>query len=98
MSAASSSTFDMANEISQKTPNLCHLAPAGNTYMEDLERAGGVYAVMAELAKAGLLDTGLHDLHRQDGGREPGGRGQPGSGDHPPHRGLPTPRPAASPC
>ena len=52
-------SFDMANEISQKTPNLCHLAPAGNTYMEDLERAGGVYAVMAELSKAGLLDTGL---------------------------------------
>ena len=47
------------NEISEKTPNLCHLAPAGNTYMEDLERAGGVYAVMAELSKAGLLDTGL---------------------------------------
>ncbi len=52
-------SFDMANEISQKTPNLCHLAPAGETYMEDLERAGGVYAVMAELAKAGLLDTSL---------------------------------------
>ena len=52
-------SFDMANEISDKTPNLCHLAPAGNTYMEDLERAGGVYAVMAELAKAGLLDTSL---------------------------------------
>ena len=52
-------SFDMANEISDKTPNLCHLAPAGNTYMEDLERAGGVYAVMAELSKAGLLDTGL---------------------------------------
>ena len=52
-------SFDMANEISDKTPNLCHLAPAGDTYMEDLERAGGVYAVMAELAKAGLLDTSL---------------------------------------
>ncbi|MCI8423364.1 MAG: dihydroxy-acid dehydratase, partial [Lawsonibacter sp.] len=52
-------SFDMANEISGKTPNLCHLAPAGDTYMEDLERAGGVYAVMAELAKKGLLDTGL---------------------------------------
>ena len=52
-------SFDMANEISQKTPNLCHLAPAGDTYMEDLERAGGVYAVMAELAEAGLLDTSL---------------------------------------
>ena len=52
-------SFDMANEISGKTPNLCHLAPAGDTYMEDLERAGGVYAVMAELTKAGLLDTGV---------------------------------------
>ena len=52
-------SFDMANEISEKTPNLCHLAPAGDTYMEDLDRAGGVYAVMAELARAGLLDTSL---------------------------------------
>ena len=50
-------SFDMANEISARTPNLCHLAPAGDTYMEDLERAGGVAAVMAELVKAGLLDT-----------------------------------------
>ena len=50
-------SFDMSNEISAKTPNLCHLAPSGNTYMEDLERAGGVYAVMAELNKAGLLNT-----------------------------------------
>ena len=52
-------SFDMANKISDKTPNLCHLAPAGDTYMEDLERAGGVYAVMAELAKANLIDTSL---------------------------------------
>ena len=52
-------SFDMANDISDKTPNLCHLAPAGDTYMEDLERAGGVYAVMAELAKKGLIDTSL---------------------------------------
>ena len=52
-------SFDMANEISDKTPNLCHLAPAGDTYMEDLERAGGVYAVMAELAKKNLIDTSL---------------------------------------
>ncbi|MEA4934948.1 MAG: dihydroxy-acid dehydratase [Lawsonibacter sp.] len=52
-------SFDMANEISGKTPNLCHLAPAGDTYMEDLDRAGGVYAVMAELAKANLIDTSL---------------------------------------
>ena len=50
-------SFDMSNEISAKTPNLCHLAPSGNTYMEDLERAGGVYAVIAELNQAGLLDT-----------------------------------------
>ena len=52
-------SFDMANEISDKTPNLCHLAPAGNTYMEDLERAGGVSAVMSELNKVGLLDTSV---------------------------------------
>ena len=50
-------SFDMANEISEKTPNHCHLAPAGDTYMEDLDRSGGVYAVMAELCKANLLDT-----------------------------------------
>ncbi|MBP8639411.1 MAG: dihydroxy-acid dehydratase [Oscillospiraceae bacterium] len=50
-------TLDMANEYSQKTPNLCHLAPAGPTFMEDLDRAGGVHAVMAELNKKGYLDT-----------------------------------------
>ena len=49
--------LDMANEISEKTPNLCHLAPAGRTYMEDLNEAGGVYAVLKELTKLGLLDT-----------------------------------------
>jgi len=49
--------LDMVNEISEKTPNLCHLAPAGPTYMEDLNEAGGVYAVMTEIAKLGLLDT-----------------------------------------
>ena len=47
--------MDIANEISAKTPNLCHLAPAGPTYMEDLNEAGGVYAVMNELSKIGLL-------------------------------------------
>ena len=52
-------SFDMANEISDNTPNLCHLAPAGYTYMEDLDKAGGVQAVMAELAGAGLLDTSV---------------------------------------
>lgn len=50
--------LDIANDISAKTPNLCHLAPAGRTYMEDLNEAGGVYAVMHELTKLGLLNTG----------------------------------------
>lgn len=51
--------FDIAfaNEISEKTPNLCHLAPAGSTYMEDLNEAGGVYAVMNQLTELGLLHT-----------------------------------------
>lgn len=48
--------LDMANELSAKTPNLCHLAPAGPTYMEDLNEAGGVYAVMNELSKKNLLN------------------------------------------
>lgn len=50
---------DIANELSAKTPNLCHLAPAGPTYMEDLNEAGGVYAVMKELTKKDLLYTDL---------------------------------------
>lgn len=50
---------DMANEISDKTPNLCHLAPAGHTYMEDLNEAGGVYAVMNEISKLNLLRVDL---------------------------------------
>ena len=49
--------LDIANEMSAKTPNLCHLAPAGRTYMEDLDEAGGVYAVMNELNKKGLIHT-----------------------------------------
>ena len=49
--------LDVANAISEKTPNLCHLAPAGRTYIEQLDEAGGVYAVMNELAKKGLLNT-----------------------------------------
>ncbi len=49
--------LDIANEISAKTPNLCHLAPAGRTYMEDLDEAGGVYAVMNELTKKNLINT-----------------------------------------
>ena len=50
-------SLDIANEISSKTPNLCHLAPAGRTYMEDLDEAGGVYAVMNELTKKNLINT-----------------------------------------
>lgn len=49
--------LDIANEISAKTPNLCHLAPAGHTYMEDLNEAGGVYAVLNELTKKNLINT-----------------------------------------
>ena len=51
--------LDMVNEISERTPNLCHLAPAGPTYMEDLNEAGGVYAVLREIDKLGLLDTSV---------------------------------------
>lgn len=51
--------LDIANELSAKTPNLCHLAPAGPAYMEDLNEAGGVYAVMNELNKKNLLHTDL---------------------------------------
>ena len=50
---------DIANEISSRTPNLCHLAPAGYTYMEDLNEAGGVYAVMNELSKKNLLNLDI---------------------------------------
>ncbi len=51
--------LDMANAISDKTPNLCHLAPVGHTYIEELNEAGGVYAVMNEINKLGLLKTDL---------------------------------------
>ncbi len=51
--------LDIANDISSHTPNLCHLAPAGRTYMEDLNEAGGIYAVMNEINKLGLLKTDL---------------------------------------
>ena len=51
--------LNMVNEANAKTPNVCHLAPAGPTFMEDLDRAGGVYAVMKELADAGLIRTDL---------------------------------------
>ena len=51
--------LDIANSISEKTPNLCHLAPAGRTYIEELDEAGGVYAVLKELTKKNLLDTSV---------------------------------------
>ena len=74
---------DIANEISAKTPNLCHLAPAGPTYIEDLNEAGGIYAVMNEISKKGLLNldcmtvTGKNrgrkyqGLRQQEPGRDP---------------------------
>ena len=62
--------LDIANEISERTPNLCHLAPAGPTYMEDLNEAGGVYAVMNELNKKGLLQYRMHDCNRKDSRRK----------------------------
>lgn len=52
-------SLELSNGISAKTPNLCHLAPAGDTFMEDLDRAGGVYAVMKELTKRSLLDLSV---------------------------------------
>ena len=52
-------SLDKSNEISSRTPNLCHLAPAGDTFMEDLDLAGGVYAVMKELTKKNLLDLNV---------------------------------------
>ena len=80
-------SFDMANEISQKTPNLCHLAPAGNTYMEGPGAGRRRLRRHGRAVQGGPAGHRPDDLHRQDGGREPGGRGQPGPGDHPPHRG-----------
>lgn len=66
----------MFNEVSAKTPNLCHLAPAGGTHMHDLDRAGGIPAVMAELNKLGLLDTTQlnvngHTVAENIAGKEP---------------------------
>lgn len=54
--------LSLANEVSAKTPNLCHLAPSGHHHMEDLDAAGGVMAVMAELTKANLLDTSVQTV------------------------------------
>ena len=55
--------LNLFNEVSEKTPNLCHLAPAGSTHMHDLARAGGLPAVMAELNKKGLIDTSLFTVN-----------------------------------
>ena len=80
--------FDIsfANEISAKTPNLCHLAPAGPTYMEDLNEAGGVYAVMNELNKKGLLHTECMTVTGKTVGENIEGLCKPQSGSHPPDR------------
>ena len=56
----------LPTSISDKTPNLCHLAPAGPTYMEDLNEAGGVYAVMKELTKLNLLNLDCMTCDRKD--------------------------------
>ena len=58
--------LEIANEISAKTPNLCHLAPAGPTYMEDLNEAGGVYAVMKRTGGHRTAAHGVHDRDRKD--------------------------------
>ena len=77
--------FDIrfANEISAKTPNLCHLAPAGPTYMEDLNEAGGVYAVMNELAQDRTSSYRMHDRNRKDSRREYQRLCKPESGGYP---------------
>ena len=77
--------LDIANEMSDRTPNLCHLAPAGPTYMEDLNEAGGIQAVMAELNKLGLLHTDCMTVTGKDGGREYQRRCKPQSGSDPSH-------------
>ena len=80
--------FDIsfANEISEKTPNLCHLAPAGPTYMEDLNEAGGVYAVMNELNKLGLLHTECMTVTGKTVGENIKKLCKPESGGYPPDR------------
>ena len=78
--------MSFANEISAKTPNLCHLAPAGPTYMEDLNEAGGVYAVMNELNKKGLLHTECMTVTGKTVGENIEGLCKPQSGSYPPDR------------
>ncbi len=66
--------LELFNEMSAKTPNLCHLAPAGGTHMHDLDRAGGVQAVLAELNKKGLIDTTLMTANGKTVGENIGGK------------------------
>ena len=61
---------DIANEVSARTPNLCHLAPAGPTYMEDLNEAGGIMQVVMKELKEKSFESGLYDSYRKDGWRE----------------------------
>ena len=77
---------DIANEVSARTPNLCHLAPAGPTYMEDLNEAGGVYAVMKELTKKNLLNLDCMTVTGKTVGENIAGQRQPQPGSYPPHR------------
>ena len=78
--------LNMVNEANAKTPNLCHLAPAGPTFMEDLDRAGGVYAVMKELADAGLIRTDLITCTGKTVGENIANAQKSRPGNHPPHR------------
>ena len=66
--------LELFNEMSEKTPNLCHLAPAGDTHMHDLDRAGGLQAVLAELNKKGLIDTTLITANGKTVGENIAGR------------------------
>ena len=77
---------DIANEVSARTPNLCHLAPAGPTYMEDLNEAGGVYAVMKELTKKNLLNLDCMTVTGKTVRREYRRQRQPQPGSYPPYR------------
>ena len=87
--------LNLFNEISAKTPNLCHLAPAGPTHMPDLYEAGGIPAVQAELAKAGLLDLDCPTVTGKTLGENIAGRRYPERQGHPAPSTTPTPRPAA---
>ena len=84
------------NEISARTPNLCHLAPAGPTHMPDLYAAGGIAAVQAELAKKDLLDLDVPTVTGKTLGENIAGSPHPQRKGHPSHRRTPTAPPAVS--